>query len=118
MCVLLGPKVIISNAFFAKQNLNLSFMEMNSLRDFCNILYDKITGNNQHGGNNKYVYFKVDDSDLDDFFDSNEDFVRGINKIYKLKDIDIDELCAVNSIYDLEIQASLENARNEFAQMN
>lgn len=118
MCVLLGPKVVINNAFFAKQNLNLSFMEMNALQDFCNILYDKITGNSEKGSRNKYVCFKVDDSDLDEFFDSDRDFIRGIDKIYKLRDIDINDLLAVNSIYDADVQASLEDARKAFSQMN
>ena len=47
MCVLLGPNVVINNAFFAKRNDNLSFIEMKSLREFCNILYDKITNSDQ-----------------------------------------------------------------------
>ncbi|MCI7040863.1 MAG: hypothetical protein MR992_01845 [Lachnospiraceae bacterium] len=118
MCVLLGPNVVINNAFFAKRNDNLSFIEMKSLREFCNILYDKITNSDQKGNRSQYVCFKVDNVDLDDFFDSNSDYARGIDRIYKLKDIGSDELDAVNSIYSEDIQMSLKDARAEFAQMN
>ena len=69
MCVLLGPNVVINNAFFAKRNDNLSFIEMKSLREFCNILYDKIRNSDQTGNRRQYVCFKVVIVDLYNFYD-------------------------------------------------
>lgn len=116
MCVLINPEVVISNAFFARKHEETTFLETSALQEFCNIVYEKITGST-NGRNNKYVYFQVDDVDMDEFCSCNERYVKGINKIYATEIIQSDELNKVNSIYDKDIQRSLAAAREVFSSM-
>lgn len=117
MCVLIGPEVIINNAFFAKGNEMQSFLEVNALKTFCNILYDKITGDNESGISYKYVYFQVDEIDVEEFCDFNNQFMRGIDKIFCTRKVEEKQLEEVNSIYAPEIQVMLRNAREAFARL-
>ena len=115
MCVLFSPEVVISNAFYAKNNGEGSCMDVQSLQNFCSIIHTKIASNIQITPQHKYVYFKVDEDDVADFCRSNAGFVRGINKVYSVKKIDQSELARVNAVYTEEIQRSLEDARKAFA---
>ncbi len=117
MCVLMGPEVIINNAFFAKSDEVQPFLEINALRTFCNILYDKITGDNDSGISYKYVYFQVDEVDVEEFCDFDRQFMRGIDKIFCIEKVDRKKLEEINSIYAPEIQTMLRNAREAFARL-
>lgn len=117
MCVLMGPEVILNNAFCAKKDKELPFLENNALRRFCNILYDKITGENASGIRYKYVCFQVDEADVEEFCDTDNRFVKGIDKVYCKKKVDEETLQKINSIYEPEIQIMLKDAREAFAEM-
>lgn len=113
--VFMGPEVIINNAFFAKRNEELAFLDFSALRSFCNILYDKITGGNGRGKGYKYVCFQVDEMDVEEFCDANIQFVRGIDKVFCMGKIEEEDLKIINSIYEPEIQTMLKDAREVFA---
>lgn len=113
MCILLDSKVVLSNAFFARSEEEHRFIEMNELRDFCGILYDKIT---QRGKKYyKYVCFQVDEEDIEEFCRYDDRFAKGINKIYTIDKIHSDEVNRINSIYSQDIQQSIESAREAFS---
>lgn len=110
-----GKEVIINNAFFAKKDEMCSFLEINALREFCNILYDKITGENESGISYKYVCFQADEADVEEFCDIDGRFIRGIDKVYCTRAVEEETVRRINSIYAPEIQIMLKNAREAFA---
>lgn len=114
MCLLMGPQVIINNAFLAKKGAQ-SFLEISALRRFCNILYDKITGECKSGGGYKYVLFQVSDADVERFCDRDDQFVRGIGKVFCTREVEAEKVEKINSIYASEIQIILKDAREAFA---
>ncbi len=114
MSVCMGPKIIINNAFCAKKSYQ-PFLEISALRNFCNILYDKITGDDEIGNSYKYVQFQVDDSDIESFFEADDHYIKGIDKIVCVKQVKEETLKKLNSVYAPEIQEILEAAREEFA---
>lgn len=113
--VLMGPEVIIYNAFFAKREENLVFLEFSALRNFCNILYDKITGENESGTRYKYVCFQVDEMDVEEFCDVDIQFARGIDKVFCTGKIEEEKIERINSAYEPAIRIMLKNAREVFA---
>lgn len=113
MCVLIGPDVIISNAFFAKQSEG-DFLEISELQEFSSILYKRITGKNDSGVCYKYVSFQADRQDVDDFCRTNQGFIHGIDKIHCIKNVEFDDVKSINSKYAPEIQTMLQNARDDF----
>lgn len=117
MCVLMGPEVIINNAFYAKRNEVQPFLEIDALRRFCNILYDKITGDNESGISYKYVYFQVDKADVEEFCNIDDQFIRGIDKVFCTRKVEEYELEKINSVYEPEIRTMLKNAREVFARL-
>lgn len=114
MSLCMGPQIIINNAFYAQAGAQ-SFLELSTLRSFCNILYDKITGHNKSGISYKYVHFQVNEADIDDFFEMDDHFIRGINKVVCVKEVKAETVKKLNSIYAPEIQVILEDARETFA---
>lgn len=113
--VFMGPEVIINNAFFAKRNEELTFLEFSALRNFCNILYDQITGGNGNGKRYKYVCFQVDEMDVEAFCDADIQFARGIDKVFCRGKIEEEKLKIINSVYEPDIQTMLKDAREVFA---
>lgn len=114
MCVLLGPEVIINNAFLARQP-EAGTLTITELKRFCSIVYEKITSNKQAGAKYKYVCLQVDREELEDFFSSDERFIKGIDTVYMTNKVDIPALENVNAMYAPEIRNSLKEARIEFA---
>lgn len=114
MSVYMGPKVIINNAFYAKKGVQ-PILEISALRNFCNILYDKITGENKSGISYKYVQFQVADTDIEEFFDTDNHFMKGIGKVVCVDEVKEETIKKLNSVYAPEIQEMLEDARKEFA---
>lgn len=112
MCVLFGPEVVLKNAF-AAQGDTKPYIEVDALRKFCDILNNKIA--KVGSGRYKYVYFELDQDDLEEYCEEDEQFVRGINRIYVTRPKDKDGLIRVNSAYTEEIRDSLKEARKEFA---
>lgn len=115
MCLLMGPQVIINNAFLAKKGPQ-PFLEISALRKFCNILYGKITGGN--GVGYKYVLFQVSEADVERFCDSDDQFVRGIGKVFCTREVEEEKVEKINSVYTSEIQIMLKDAREAFAEYN
>lgn len=111
MCLVLSPEVVLTNAFYASKGKTKNLNNI-ALREFCSILQDDITGDNT---NHKYVYFDMDDEDLDDYLEFNRRFERGINKVYCVDDIEEPEMQRVNSVYTKEIQSIIQRARETFA---
>ncbi|MEY8410208.1 hypothetical protein AALB51_03050 [Lachnospiraceae bacterium 62-26] len=116
MSLCLGPEIIINNAFYARKGRQ-PFLEDSALRDFCNILYEKITGDNESGINYRYVHFRVEDVEMERFFECNEQYIKGINKVVCRKEVEEEAIKKLNSIYEPEVQVMLENARKEFAEV-
>lgn len=116
MCLLMGPQVIINNAFLAKKEPQ-PFLEISALRKFCNILYDKITDRNEGGGSYKYVLFQVTEADVERFCDDDDQFVRGIGKVFCTRKVEAEKVEKINSIYTSEVQIMLKDAREAFAEL-
>lgn len=112
----MGPKTIINNAFYAKKGAQ-SVLEMRALRNFCNILYEKITGENRSGISYKYVQFQVANTDIENFFETDNHFIKGMDKVICVKEIKEETVKKLNSVYAPEIQEMLEDAREEFASL-
>lgn len=102
----MGPKVIINNAFYAKKGAQ-PILEISALRNFCNILYDKITGENKSGISYKYVQFQVADTDIEEFFDTDDHFMKGIGKVVCVDEVKEETIKKLNSVYASEIQEML-----------
>ena len=117
MCVLISPEVVINNAFFAKKDKTQSFLENNALRTFCNILYQKITSENESGICYKYVYFQMDEADVEEFCDIDDQFIQGIDRVYCTREVQEETVAKVNSIYTPEVRTMLKNARDTFSQL-
>lgn len=113
MCVLLGSEVILKNAFAAMEKKAVKCLKFQDLRNFCNIIFDKMEENENI--RSKYVYLQVDEADIEEYCESEGDFTRGIDKIYMNFPADKDTLLTVNGIYSSEIQQVLADAREEFA---
>lgn len=113
MCVYFGPEVMIKNTFMASVD-NPLYIEWEAIRRFSNILYDKISKNCSRRNGIKYVYFQLGKMDLEDFCESNSQFISGINRIYRNQEIDPASWESVNTVYSEEIQNSLKDARDEF----
>lgn len=111
--------MIISNAFLAKKNeLELdTFLEIEELREFCNILYDKITGENDSGIRYKYVCFQADEADVERFCEVDDQFKQGIDRIYCTREVKAEVVQRINSVYSEEIQIMIRNAREAFARL-
>lgn len=116
MCLLMGPQVIINNAFLAKKEQQ-SVLEISALRKFCNILYDKITGKNESGVIYKYVLFQVSEADVERFCDDDDQFVRGIGKVFCTGKVEPEKVEKINSVYPSEVQLMLKDAREAFAEL-
>ncbi len=114
MSVYMGPKVIINNAFYAKQGAQ-PFLEISALRDFCNILYEKITGENRCGISYKYVQLQVASTDIENFFETDNHFIKGIGKVVCVEAVKEETVQKLNSVYAPEIQEMLKDAREAFA---
>lgn len=114
MCLLMGPQVIINNAFLAKKGPQ-PFLEISALRKFCSILYDRITGSSESEGGYKYVLFQVSEADVERFCDRDDQFVKGIDKVFCTREVEAEKVERVNSIYASEIQVMLKDAREAFA---
>jgi len=112
----MGPQVIINNAFFAQKE-PLPYLEIDKLRKFCNILYDKITGGSNYGVVYKYVLFQVSEADVEKFCDADEQFVRGIGKVFCMGKIEEEKIERINSAYASEIRMMLKDARDAFAEL-
>lgn len=117
MSVHMGPEVIINNAFYAKKGAQ-PFLEISALRNFCNILYKKITGENRSGIRYKYVQFQVAGTDIEDFFETDNNFIKGIGKVVCVEEVKEETIRRLNSAYTPEIQKMLEDARKDFATIN
>ncbi len=117
MSVYMGPKIIINNAFYAKKGAQ-PFLEISSLRNFCNILYEKITGVNRSGISYKYVQLQVTGTDIEDFLEADTHFIKGIGKVVCVKEIEEETVERINSVYTPEIQEILKDAREEFATLS
>lgn len=115
MCVMMGPEVVINNAFLAKKEVISNYMEFSSLREFCNILHEKITGDNRSGISYKYAYFQVDEADIEKFCDLDAQFIRGIDKIFCTRIVEQEDVDRINSMYAQEVQDIIEEARDTFA---
>ncbi len=113
MSIYIGPKVIINNAFCGKKAQ--SFLEFNALRDFCNILYEKMTGKNRSGISYKYIQLQVSGSDIKNFFETDNHFIEGISKVICTEEVTEETVQKINSIYPAEIQEILKEAREAFA---
>ncbi len=111
MCLVLNPEVVLMNAFYASKGKTKDLNNI-ALRKFCNILHDDIIEDNT---NYKYVYFDMDDDELDDYLELNRRFERGINRVYCIGDIEELEMQRVNSVYTQEIQSIIQKARESFA---
>lgn len=114
MCLLMGPQVIINNAFFAQKE-QPSYLDISQLRRFCNILYDKITGSSDSGY--KYVLFQVSEADVGKFCDVDDQFVRGIGKVFCMGKVEEETVERINSVYASEIRMMLKDARDTFAEL-
>lgn len=114
MCVYIGPKVFINNAFYARSEAQ-SFLEMSTLRRFHNILYDKITEKDKGYVKYKYVHFQLGVRDMEDFFETDSHFIEGIDKVICIEKVKKETVDNINSIYEPEIRQRIEEARKEFA---
>lgn len=113
MCLLLKPEVVFTNAFYAIKETGVNDLKTESLREFCSILYSDITSGNT---DYKYVYFNMDNDEIDDYLKYEKKFERGIGRVCFVgdaKDLDIDR---TNSIYAQDVQEILQQARETFAQ--
>lgn len=116
MCLMMGPQVIINNAFLAKKGPQ-PFLEISALRKFCNILYDKITSGNENGISYKYVLFQVSETDVERFCDDDDQFVRGIGKVFCTREVEAEKVEKINSVYASEIRIMLKDAREAFTEL-
>lgn len=96
---------------------NLS-LEINALQEFCNIIYEEITSCISTGRNYKYVYFQVDEDEMQNFFKDNKKFILGVDKVYATSEIRYEDVRKANSVYGNIIQESLAKARERFAQID
>lgn len=105
MAVYFSPKVILYNAFYAKQeaegigSCSLSFPD---LRKFCSDLYDSIVSLGY-----KYVVIGCDEKDMNAFYEKNHDFVKGIDKVFCVRKIDSIFVNDLNRTYPEDIQSLL-----------
>lgn len=74
MSLLIKPKIVINNAFAAKQ---ASVLSNSMLRKFCDMLHDRLMENGY-----KYVVFQVSDEDIDEFCEKDGQFIKGIKKSF------------------------------------
>ena len=98
MSLCLGPEIIINNAFYARKGRQ-PFLEDSALRDFCNILYEKITGDNESGINYRYVHFRVEDVEMERFFECNEQYIKGINKVVCRKEVEEEAIKKLDNVF-------------------
>jgi hypothetical protein len=98
MALYLNHKTILYNAFFNNHKESLTFSE---LRDYYSNLYNKL----QLEANIKYIVLK---DDLDDFLDSCDIFIKGIDKIHSKRRIRLEDIKRVNKYYPYEVKKVLE----------
>ncbi len=105
MAIYFDPEVILYNAFLSKQKTNkykCYFITFYNLRKFCNNLYNKITRIGY-----KYVVINGDTESIDFFCDRNNDFIRGIYKMFctcKISSADVEK---INKKYPEDIRVIL-----------
>lgn len=117
MCVLIGPEVIINNAFYARKNESKNSLAISELQQFNFILYDKMTKENDTGVRYKYVCFLADWKDVEEFCRTDEQFINSIDTVYCTKQIEEEAVQRVNSIYTPDIQMMIQNAREDFRRL-
>lgn len=113
MAVYFNPEVILYNAFLSKQKISepeCYFITFHNLRKYCNNLYDAIV---QTGY--KYVVINGDTENIDDFCNMDNNFIRGIDKMFCTCKINSAYVEKLNSKYPEDIQAIL-NASDIFCQ--
>lgn len=116
MCVKIGPDVIINNAFYAAGE-NIPCLNIITLKKFSQIVYNIITTSENNHGKYKYVYFKLSESDVEEYLRSTPHFIKGFGNIYTQKPINISDVKKVNSAYSSDIQEMLQQARVKFKVM-
>lgn len=105
MAVYFNPKVILYNAFLSKQKIDeykYRSITFHDLRKFCNNLYDSIV---QIGY--KYVVIDCDTENIDDFCDTDNSFIKGIDKMFCTCKIDSTYVEGINRKYPKDIQVVL-----------
>lgn len=107
MAVHLDTDAVLYNAFFTnpnldfKENFSISF---DNLRRFCDKLYDAV-----YNAGHKYIIIHGYAKDIDYFCDNDEKFVKGIDKIFCMKQITHEEIESINRHYPKDIQLILEH---------
>lgn len=105
MAIYFNSKVILYNAFLSKQKINehkCHSITFNDLRKFCNNLYDSII---QTGY--KYVVIDCNTENIDAFCNTDNSFIRGIDKMFCTCKIDSDYVEEINRKYPKDIQVVL-----------
>lgn len=104
MSVLINPEVFLYNAFFNKKEPYLTYKDLGR---FATILETTITERSRE----KYVIMRLEESEIDDFLEKNDNFIRGIGKIHCKIIPTKEKIEELNSRYRIDIQKAFKIAR-------
>lgn len=104
MSVVVIPEIFLYNAFLSRKEGCLTYKD---LAKFANILEDTILKRSRE----KYVLLQLEDIAIDEFLENDNNFVRGIEKIYCKVIPQKEKVDEINSRYNIDVQKAFKFAR-------